>query len=200
MSRSDNEDARLRVQSRVRNSQNWPPDMLPAKNIVGLGEPPLLDAYAIGVVASRECPAAVFIDVLDRVPTWLEAGRVIISGFHSPLEQQVLRSVLRRDGRVIKVLARGMVGYRPPPDEGGAIEEGRMLVLTACPPSITRTTRATALARNRLVIALADEVFVPHLSDHSPLRGILAQMGKREIMAGPAGTIVETSARSGEDW
>lgn len=33
-------------------------------------------------------------------------GRAIVSGFHSPLAQQVLRSVLRRSGRAVKMLAR----------------------------------------------------------------------------------------------
>ena len=32
-------------------------------------------------------------------------GSVIVSGFHSPLEQQVLRSAFRRSGRAVKVLA-----------------------------------------------------------------------------------------------
>lgn len=109
------------------------------------------------------------------MPEWVKAGRIIVSGFHSPLEQQVLRSVLRRKGRVAKVLARGMTDYRPTAEEREPLEAGRMLVITACPPEVRRTTRETALARNRLVLALASEVVVPYVADDSPIAALLGE-------------------------
>jgi predicted Rossmann fold nucleotide-binding protein DprA/Smf involved in DNA uptake len=110
----------------------------------------------------------------------VQAGRVIVSGFHSPLEQQVLRSVLRRKGQVVKVLARGIQNYRPQLDEREPLAAGQMLVITACPPTMTRTTRAAALARNRLVLALASECIVPHFAAGSPLESLLAERGQRD--------------------
>ena len=101
------------------------------------------------------------------------AKNVVISGFHSPLEQQVLRSVLRRKGHVVKVLARGMTDYRPQPEEREPLAVGRMLVITACPPEVRRTTRETALARNELVLALAAEIVAPYVADESPLSALL---------------------------
>lgn len=144
-----------------------------ATRIVGVGETALLAESLLGLIASRECPGHVLLETLDRVPEWVKAGRVIVSGFHSPLEQQVLRSVLRRKGRVVKVLARGMTDYRPTADEREPLTTGRMLVITACPPEVRRTTRETALARNRLVLALASEIVVPHVADDSPLAALL---------------------------
>jgi len=109
----------------------------------------------------------------------VKAGRVIISGFHSPLEQQVLRSLLRRNGRVVKVLARGLGGksaeYRPLPEEHAPLAAGRMLVITACPPEVRRTTRETALARNRLVLALATEATAPFIAEGSSLAHLLGE-------------------------
>lgn len=155
-----------------------------AARIVGAGETALLAEPLLGLIASRECPGHVLLETLDRVPEWVKAGRVIVSGFHSPLEQQVLRSVLRRNGRVVKVLARGMTDYRPTPDEREPLAAGRMLVITACPPEVRRTTRATALARNRLVLALATEIVAPHVANGSPLAGLLAEVGNtREAAA-----------------
>ena len=144
-----------------------------ATRIVGVGETALLDEPLLGLIASRECPGHVLLETLDRVPEWVKAGRVIVSGFHSPLDQQVQRSVLRRKGRVIKVLARGMTEYRPTAEERESLADGRMLVITACPPEVRRTTRETALARNRLVLALASEIIVPHVADDSPLAALL---------------------------
>lgn len=148
-----------------------------AARIVGAGETALLDEPLLGLFASRECPGHVLLETLDRVPEWVKAGRVIVSGFHSPLEQQVLRSALRRTGRVVKVLARGMREYRPGPEEREPLNSGRMLVITACLPEVRRTTRETALARNRLVLLLASEVIAPHVRDGSSLAELLKERG-----------------------
>jgi predicted Rossmann fold nucleotide-binding protein DprA/Smf involved in DNA uptake len=141
--------------------------------MVGAGEAALLDEPLLGFIASRECPGRVLLETLERVPEWVRSGRVVVSGFHSPLEQQVLRSLLRRKGRAVKVLARGFGNeagdYRPSPEEREPLAAGRMLIISAVAPSISRTTRATALARNRLVLALASEVVVPYLATGSPL-------------------------------
>lgn len=152
-------------------AQRVGPDL--AARIVGAGETALLAEPLLGLIASRECPGHVLLETLALVPEWVKAGRVIVSGFHSPLEQQVLRSVLRRKGRVVKVLARGMTDYRPTAEEREPLTTGRMLVITACPPEVRRTTRDTALARNRLVLALASEIAAPYVADDSPLAALL---------------------------
>lgn len=155
-------------------TQRVSPDL--ATQIVGVGETALLSEPLLGLIASRECPGQVLLETLDRVPEWVKAGRVIVSGFHSPLEQQVLRSVLRRKaGRVVKVLARGMSDYRPSSDEREPLATGRLLVITACPPDVRRSTRETSLARNRLVSALASEVVVPYVAEGSPLAALLRE-------------------------
>lgn len=145
--------------------------------IVGTGETALLNQPLLGLIASRECPGHVLLETLDRVPEWVKAGRVIVSGFHSPLEQQVLRSLLRRKGRAVKVLARGFGNkggdYRPTAEEREPLANGCMLVISAFTPSIIRTTRETALARNRLVLALATDVVVPYVAAGIPLADLL---------------------------
>ncbi|MGH8477913.1 MAG: DNA-processing protein DprA [Methylococcales bacterium] len=123
--------------------------------------------------ARANAPAKPCFETLDRVPEWVKAGRVVVSGFHSPLEQQVLRSLLRRQGRAVKVLARGMTDYRPEPQEREPLVSGRLLVLTPFPPESRRTTRETALARNRLVLALAADRVIPYVAESSPLAALL---------------------------
>jgi predicted Rossmann fold nucleotide-binding protein DprA/Smf involved in DNA uptake len=147
-----------------------------AMRIVGVGDTALLAKPLLGLIASRECPGHVFLETLELVPQWVQAGRAVVSGFHSPLEQQVLKSLLRRRGRAVKVLARGITDYRPTPEESEPLAAGRMLVISACPPVVTRTTRATALARNQLVLALAAESVVPFVSDDSPLRTLMREV------------------------
>ena len=146
------------------------PDHLRAVGNTALLEEPLL-----GLLVSRDCPGHVLLDTLELVPQWVRDQRIILSGFHSPLEQQVLRSVLRRNGRVVKILARGMCAYRPPETEREPLANGNMLVLTAHPERVRRTTRETALERNRLVFALAAELFTPYVSPASGLADILTE-------------------------
>jgi len=150
-----------------------------SEDLFSVGNTALLNEPLLGLLASRECPGSVLLKTLDRVPRWVKEGQVILSGFHSPLEQQVLRSVLRREGRVVKLLARGLTEYRVPAGEREALNDGRLLVLTACPPEVHRTTRATALERNRLLLALASEVVTPHIAEGSPLAALLADHGTK---------------------
>ena len=145
-------------------------------SLQGVGHPALLDEPLLGLLASRNCPGRVLLDTLEEIPGWVQTGRVILSGFHSPLEQQVLRSVLRRQGRVVKVLARGMAQYHPPELELEPLEQGRMLVLSAFSEQTQRTTRETSLARNRLVLALATDLIIPHISPNGGLAAVVAEM------------------------
>jgi predicted Rossmann fold nucleotide-binding protein DprA/Smf involved in DNA uptake len=146
-----------------------------AAQITGIGEAALLAEPLLALIASRQCPGHVLIETLNLVPQWVKARRVIVSGFHSPLEQQVLRSLLRRQGRAVKVLARGFgAHYRPQPDEQTALTEHRLLILSATPPTVTRITRASSLQRNRLVQQLAAEIHAPHITPGSPLAELLA--------------------------
>lgn len=142
---------------------------------MAVGNTALLDAPLLGLFASRQCPGQILLDTLELAAQWARSQQVVLSGFHSPLEQQVLRSMLRRRGRAIKLLAHALDDYRVPPEEQAPLAAGRLLVLSACAPSVMRTTRASALGRNRLVLALAAEHCVPYLSLDSPLRALVGE-------------------------
>ena len=148
---------------------NAPPQFM------AIGNTDLLNEPLIGLIASRECPGHVLLQTLELATQWARAQQVVLSGFHSPLEQQVFRSMLRRNGRAIKLLAHSLDHYRVPPLEQASLASGHLLVLSASPPTIVRTTRAQSLARNRLVLALATEVVAPHVSTDSPLATLLIE-------------------------
>jgi len=67
-----------------------------------------------------------------------------------------------------------------PPDEREPLAIARMLVLSTSPPEVQRTTRETALARNRLVLDLATEIAVPHVATDSPLAALLSERRLRD--------------------
>lgn len=138
-----------------------------------LGPVEWLHGPLLGLLCSRECPGNAILATLDQAPEWVKAGRIVISGFHSPLEQQIFRSLLRRSGRAVKVLARTLEGYRMPSLERAALDAGHLLLISPFPAQVRRITRQTALDRNRLVIALAGELVTPHVREHSPLAELL---------------------------
>lgn len=134
-----------------------------------LGSADLLKLPLVGLLCSRECPGHVILETLDRVPGWVAENRVILSGFHSPLEQQVLRSLLRREGRAVKLLARTLKGNRLTTEERAAIAAGRMAVASAFAATVTRVTRQTADARNQHITRLAAELVIPYARPGSTL-------------------------------
>ena len=152
-------------------------DPINAPQIVGAGETSLVNKPLLGLIASRECPGNVLLETLERVPEWVKGGRVIVSGFHSPLEQQVLRSLLRRNGLAIKVLARCFSDsdYRLAKEEQDAFANGRLLIISAFGADTPRVTRVSAIKRNELVIALSTEVVTPFISKGGPLEELLAK-------------------------
>jgi len=145
--------------------------------VVGIGETSLIGKPLLGLIASRECPGNVLLATLERVPQWVKAGRVIVSGFQSPLEQQVLRSSLRRNGHAVKVLARcfSASGYRLAKEEQDAFTNGHLVIISAFGADTPRVTRVSAIKRNELVIALSSEIVTPFISKGSPMEVLLAK-------------------------
>ncbi len=144
-----------------------------AKGILGQDAPALMSALgdvgilarrSLGVIASLRCPASLILATHDLAQTWAANGEAVIGGFHSPVEKECLRLLLRGTGPVVICPARGLEGMRIPQDWRGPLEQGRLLVLSAFDGKIKRPKAHIAEARNRLVVALADAVFVAHAS------------------------------------
>lgn len=151
-------------------------------SLMSIGNAELLKGWLVAVLASRQCPGSVLVETVNRVPEWLSAGKIVVSGFHSPLEQQVMRSIDRRQGRFVKVLARSFAeaGYRPDSTEKEALADGRMAIISACDAATARTTRRSAIDRNRLVLALSSEIVVPYVAPGSPLAALIAGYHERK--------------------
>jgi len=152
-----------------------------SRQFMGIGNVALLTEPLLGLIASRQCPGHVLLQTLELAAQWAHSQQVVLSGFHSPLEQQVLRSMLRRKGRVVRVLSRsfGAEGYQPDASEQAAFEEGRMAVISAFGADTPRTTRQSALDHNRCVLTLARKIVVPFVALSSPLAALMAEFNAK---------------------
>ena len=129
--------------------------------IAYLGNTELLKLPKTAFLCSRQVPAGVVLKCYDWAIAQREAGRCIISGFHSQLEKDVMHYLLKGKQPIILVLARGLK-KRLEPELRDAINEKRLLIVTPFDKKIKRVTPETANQRNHLMAEMADEIFVAY--------------------------------------
>jgi hypothetical protein len=107
-----------------------------------------------------------------------DEGITVISGFHSPLEKDCLRILLRGKQPIISCPARAIEGMRIPAEYREAFDAGRVLFLSPLTKRPTRITREAAGRRNEVVAALSDAVYIAHISPGGHTERIAALLTK----------------------
>ncbi|MCY1714483.1 DNA-processing protein DprA [Caproiciproducens galactitolivorans] len=143
-----------------------------------LGNTELLELEKAAFLCSSKYSSASVLKSYDWATEQQKSGNCVISGFHSPLEKDVLDILLRGEQPVIMVLARGLY-QRPSKKLLQHLKSGRLLIVTPFDCSVTYITKETAEVRNRLVITLADEIVVAHMTKGGQLEKILNTANKK---------------------
>lgn len=116
----------------------------------------------IAFFCSKACPG----DIILKAQDWANArgpdSAPVIGGFHTPIERDVLRILLRGVAPVAIVLARAVQGYRMSPALKSAVFTGAARIISPFPATQTRTTAATAEARNHHILTLCRSVLFAH--------------------------------------
>ena len=123
------------------------------------GNKSLLDAPLVAFFASRTSPP----EALALSEEWAHAiaqtDKIVISGFHSPIERAVLAILLAKHHPVIVALGRSLY-RRIPPHLQTAYDEGRLLFLSF--RDDLRSSFSNSQQRNWAVADLASElIFAP---------------------------------------
>ncbi len=167
-----------------------------------LGDPAILARPRVALFCSVRCPGKLILETYDLARRFRADGVLVISPFHSPMEQECLRILLRPPGRAIWCLARGFYRKVPgrPVDGRRALTDGRLLMVTAFPDTVRRITTETATIRNRLTADMADAVVVAHAAPGSKMealcRAILAAGRPLYTFAHPANAaLLDAGAR-----
>jgi len=132
------------------------------KNIFALGNLDLLRQETIALFCSVKCPGNLILKTYDLARQLRDAGTVVISGFHSPMEKECFSLLLRGDQPIIWCLAKRVTSMRLPKEYASALYEGRLLILSPFGEKTKRADEDTARFRNEFVAALASRVFVAH--------------------------------------
>jgi uncharacterized protein YdbL (DUF1318 family) len=143
-------------------------------SLTGTGNPELLDLPMTAFFASRQCPGAAIRAAMDWALQQAQAKAVVVSGFHSPLEQSVLKVLIQARSPVVAVVARPVDGAKLPPEWVGPLAQGYLAVVGAA-STARRLTGEVATERNNLVAQLANDIVVAHASPGGVLASLVAQ-------------------------
>jgi predicted Rossmann fold nucleotide-binding protein DprA/Smf involved in DNA uptake len=130
--------------------------------IFALGDLDILRRKTLAIFCSVTCPDNLAFQTLDLARQFREAGTVVISGFHSPMEKECLSLLLRGEQPIIWCLAKRLTHTRLTKEQANALSKGRLLMLSPFGEKIRRADEDTARIRNEFVAALASRVFVAH--------------------------------------
>jgi hypothetical protein len=131
------------------------------------GPTEILGRDKTGFFCSSQCPGSVILKTFDAITAMRDEGRILVGGFHSPMEWECFGILLRGRQPVIWVPARSIVGMHLKPELQPAFAAGRLLILSPFEPKQKRITAALAEERNRFVASLADRAFIAHAAPGS---------------------------------
>ena len=130
------------------------------ERIFALGNLDILKQGALALFCSVKCPGNLILQTLDLARHLREAGIVVISGFHSPMEKECLSLLLGGKQPIIWCPAKRLTVNRLPKEYAEPISEGRLLMLSPFGEKVKRARQDIARFRNEFAAALADQVFI----------------------------------------
>ena len=137
--------------------------MPPERSSIG-GDAALRAKSPIAFFCSQSCPGDIILKAQDWANARGPASAPVISGFHTAIERDVLRVLLRGGAPVIIVLARALTGWRTPATVNSAVAAGTARIVSPFPDTQRRTTRETAETRNRYILTLTRAAVFAHAS------------------------------------
>lgn len=144
-----------------------------------LGNKDLLNLPKTAFLASNTISSETVLRCYDWATEMRRQGRCVVSGFSSKLEKDVLHFLLKGNQPIIMVLARQM--YKVVPTNlKEALEQNRLLIISTS--QAVRQSRATALARNRYVCEIADEIMLVGAAEGNSLF-VLTKQHKEKIVS-----------------
>jgi predicted Rossmann fold nucleotide-binding protein DprA/Smf involved in DNA uptake len=137
----------------------------------------LLELPKTAFLCSRKVAALAVLRCYDWAIAQREAGNCVISGFHSPIEKEVLHYLLKGNQPIIVALARGFKKQLEK-EFVAPLAEGRLLIVSPFSEEISRITAETAQKRNELMLELADKVTVGYAKQGGNIAALIQNTSK----------------------
>ena len=129
-----------------------------------LGNVDLLDRIDLAFFCSSQCPGSIILKTQDLAYRWRQEGTIVVGGFHSPIEKEVLIVLLGGAQPIVICPARNVDTMRVPSTWKERLKSDRMLIVSPFDITHRRTTKERAWKRNEFAASLTDKVFVPYAS------------------------------------
>lgn len=134
------------------------------------GNKELLNLPKVAFFCSQVMSSGAILRCYDWATQMMNCSKVVIGGFQSKIEKDVLYFLLKGRQPVILVIARQM--YKELPIElAYSMREGRLLVISTSPKA-ARVCRKAAHDRNLYISHIADEIVFGYISKESSLNDI----------------------------
>jgi predicted Rossmann fold nucleotide-binding protein DprA/Smf involved in DNA uptake len=128
--------------------------------LMALGNLDLLRNETLALFCSARCPGSLILKFYDTLRALRDEGQTIISGFHSPLEQEGLLTLMQGRSGIVVCPARSIDTMRVPLAWQQVLSDKRFLVLSPFAAHEERITARLAIRRNEFVAAIADRVLI----------------------------------------
>ena len=148
-----------------------------------LGNAELLTHAKIALFCSARCPGSAVLRAYDQAAHWRDTGRCVISGFHSAIEAECLRIILRGTSPIIVCPARRLHA-RIPAEWSRSLATGRMLIVSAF--DNPRPTTEIAARRNDIVAALADEAWFAYITPGGQAEALVCRINTWSPVSRPS--------------
>ena len=128
-----------------------------------IGNIELLKLEKVAFLCSRKFPDEVALRSHHWADEQREKGNCVISGYHSPIEKDVLRRLLKGTQPIIVAMAMGL--KKVDAEWNDPIVSGRLLVISRYAESVSHPCESKCYQRNRLMMELADTIVIAHASE-----------------------------------
>ncbi len=141
-----------------------------------IGEPDILGNKLTGILCSQNCPGELILKALDTAKQLREDKQTVLSGFHSPIELETFRILLRGKQPIVLCLARNIASFQISKEFKTLIGMGQLAIIS---PDYSvyenRITQETADLRNSLIFQISDQILIIYAKPGGNLERICAQ-------------------------
>jgi len=140
------------------------------------GNQDVLSKPTLALFCSKQCTGTMILQTYDFVSRLRQHDVTLLSGFHSPMEKECLRTFAGGTASVAWCLAKSLASFSLPQEFDKLYDDNRMLVMSVFPETINRITAQTAAYRNLTAAVLADEIFIPYAAPKSSTEKFCCQL------------------------
>ncbi len=171
----------LTIRSLLENQPNYPSPQLrkmfnQLPEILYLGNIDLLNFSFTALFCSRKCPGDAILKAYDLARELRDKETPVISGFHTPVEKDMLEILIKGKSPIVICPARRLEGMRVPVKLRKRLEEGTLLFCSIADPKEKRIIAEIAEERNKLVAALAANHIFIHIESGGLLNGLYEKL------------------------